>query len=59
MSYYHSDEKGYIRDKYDNYKDAAEVKKAVRNGDLRPYSNGKYVYDPITGEEFWSDGTKR
>ena len=59
MPYYHNDEKGYTRDKYDNYKDAAEVEKAVRNGDLKPYSNGKYVYDPSTGEEFWSDGTKR
>lgn len=59
MSYYHNDEKGYIRDKYDNYKDAEEVEKAVRNGDLKLYSNGKYVYDPKTGEEFWSDGTKR
>lgn len=52
MSYYHSDEKGYTRDKYDNYKDVAEVEKAVSNGDLKPYLNEKYVYDSITGEEF-------
>ncbi len=59
MAYYHKDEKGYERDKYDNYKDSTEVDKAVRNGDLKRFNNDKFVYDPKTGEEFWSDGKKR
>ena len=44
MSYYHSDQKGYIRDKYENYKDAAEVQKAVSNGDLKMYSRRRIPY---------------
>lgn len=59
MSYYHTDEKGYTKDKHENYKDSSEVDRAVENGDLKRYGNGKYAYDPNTGDEYWADGTKR
>ena len=59
MSYYSEDELGYIRDKYGNYKDENEVKKAVENKILKPFNNGKFVYDPNTGQQYWADGTKR
>ena len=59
MSFFHRDEKGYTKDKYDNYKNAAEVDKAVENGDLSRYGNGKYAYDRKTGQEYWADGQKR
>ncbi len=59
MSFYHRDEKGYTRDKYNNYKDRSEVDKAVDAGDLKRFGNGKFVYDRKTGEEYWADGTKR
>ena len=29
MGYYHTDERGYVKDKYGNFKDSAEVAKAV------------------------------
>lgn len=59
MGYYHTDERGYVKDKYGNFKDSAEVAKAVRNGDLRYYNNGKYAYNPNTGEDYHADGTRR
>ena len=59
MAYYHNDEKGYKKDKYENYADESEVKKAVANGDLKTFNNGKFAYDPETGQEYWADGTKR
>ncbi len=59
MSYYHNDEKGYVKDKYGNFKNSSEVDKAVNLGDLKRFANGKFVYDPKTGKEYWADGTKR
>ena len=59
MSFWHQDEHGHTRDKYDNYKDAAEVRQAVKDGVLKYYDCEKKAYNPDTGEEFWADGTKR
>ena len=59
MSYYHTDELGYERDKHGNFKNAEEVKKAVENKDLKFFNNGKFAYDPKTGQQYWADGTKR
>ena len=59
MAFYHEDEKGYQRDKYENYASKEEVDKAVANGDLRRFNNDKFVYDPSTGQEYWADGTIR
>ena len=59
MSFFHQDGNGHIRDKYDNYKDAEEVRKAVEDGVLKYYDCDEKAYNPKTGEEFWADGTKR
>lgn len=36
----------------------AEMDRAVNNGDLEELSNGSY-WDRQTGDEYWSDGTKK
>ena len=59
MSFFHVDSRGYKKDKYDNFASKEEVTRAVNNGDLKEFSNGKFVYDPKTREEYWRDGKKR
>lgn len=59
MSYYHEDENGHVRDKYGNYKDADEVREAVKDGILKYYACDTKAYNPETGEEFFADGKKR
>ena len=59
MSYYYEDEYGHIRDRYGNYKDSDEVRKAVNDGVLKYFDCDRKAYNPKTGEEFWADGTKR
>ena len=59
MSFYHQDENGHVKDKYDNYKDSGEVQRAVNDGVLKYYDCDRKAYNPRTGEEYWADGKKR
>ena len=48
----------YYKEKGGDYYSDKEANRAFENGHLERLSNGNY-YDRETGEEYWSDGTKR
>ena len=48
----------YLKDEDGDYRSQSEAERAYENGHLEKLSNGNY-YDRQTGEEYWSDGTKR
>ena len=52
MSIWHQDENGHTRDKYDNYKDANEVRQVVVDGVLKYYDCDRKAYNPSNGEKF-------
>lgn len=49
----------YKFDKDDNFFNKEEFETAVNNGDVEKLSNSDCYWDKKTGEEYWSDGTKK
>lgn len=51
----------YRKDRDGGFYDSDDVGKAIESGDVKvvPGSNGKIVYDPHTGKEYWGDTGKR
>ncbi len=48
----------YKKQQGGDYDSQSEAERAYENGHLEKLSNGGY-WDKETGEEYWSDGTKR
>lgn len=57
MSWFFDDD-GYKRDSDGGFWDREEAERAADNGDVRRLNNCNF-WDPDSGDEYWSDGTKK